>query len=275
MKMAVQRREPRISKTSADSYSRRKGSALVVVAASLFMFLGFCALSVDYGTSVVVKNRLQRMCDAAALAGAVELLQTKIPATDEANARAQAIEAASKNGTTLVASNITFSDNSTKIRINKIEPRKFLFGAAIGIPNGQVPATALAGRTYVTGLKGLDPLGVTNATYQKFVPNAAHPNPGVVGLVLTRDTKEKFGPMNSDNVNNGNTAFNVSALDLRHDNSGNSGAQFQTDLTFGNDNTQLNIGDQVDPLGSSVTSQGQKIERAILDRIEQAKGAPW
>ena len=258
---------------------KRNGSVLVIVAASLFALMGFCAISVDYGISVTEKNRLQRTCDAAALAGASQLKVTGITATDLDNARAEAIKIAARNGVTLASGDIMPDGTSTtRIRVSKASPRKFLFGAAIGIPNGQVVASSLAGRSYVTGVKGLQPLGVSRQTYLKYVPTVANPNPGSVDLVLARNTQEKFGPLNSeasslntigDGTKNwpGNTVFSIIALDLRYSNSGNSGALFQGDLANGNNPTQINLGSLVDPLGSSVTSQGNKMKQAIDDRI--------
>ncbi len=254
--------------------SRRAGNILVPVFFALVMMLGFCALAVDYGTSVVIKNQLQRTCDAAALAGAAELAQTKIPATDRANATAQAIATAGKNGYTISASDINFDTASTQIRVSKIVTRNFLFGAFIGIAKGQVPATALAGRTYIGGMKGLDPLGVTRRTYDTYAPSASNPNPGPVRLQLTRNTQEAFGPLNSE-MPNGSTVWNVVALDLRPGNSGNSGALFQSDVISGANDVQVNIGQTVDPLGSSTTSQGAKLEAGIAARITQAASAPW
>lgn len=282
MKIVVQRKEAETSKTTVEQgRSRRKGSVVVFVAATLFMMLGFCALAVDYGTSVAIKNHLQRTCDAAALAGAAELLATKVPATDKANAIQEAKNAASNNRVTIEDSDITFPDALTRIRVSKVQPRKFLFGWFAGMTQGKVPATALAGRTYVTGLKGLDPLGVTMQTYRYFTPTERNPSPAPASLVLTRNTQEEFGPKNfladgttANTVNNGST-FNVAALDLRHDNSGNSGALFQSDVATANNDYQANIGDIVDPLGSSVVSQGNKLARGIQDRIDRATGAPW
>lgn len=276
MKIDVQRKMQMSKTTAGDVSSRRRGSILLIVYFSLFMMLGFCALAVDYGTSVVVKNQLQRTCDAAALAGAAELTITKVAAIDRANATTQAIETARENNITITSSNISFSSDSLQIRVSVVLPRKFLFGAVIGIPNGQVPATALAGLTYVSGFKGLDPLGVTRQTYERYVPREAVPVPGVVNLQLTRNTKEQFGPLNQDAATlTDSSLYNVAALDLRPGNSGNSGAQFQTDVATANNDTQVKIGDIVDPLGSSITSQGADLVAGIQARINKATQAPW
>jgi Flp pilus assembly protein TadG len=83
---------------------------VLLTAGGVLACLGFCALAVDYGTSVVVKNKLQRTCDAAALAGATELKRTGVDATDFANARARARAIATSNGVTISDSDVTFPD---------------------------------------------------------------------------------------------------------------------------------------------------------------------
>ncbi len=251
----------------------RNGSITVVTVLGLLGLLGFCALATDYGMSVVIKNKLQRVCDASALAGATELLKSGVTNTNYDNARYQAKLTAYQNGVTLVDSDVTFPTFRT-VRVGVAQRRNFFFGGAIGIPTGQVAAAAVAGRSYVNALTGALPLGITRATYYNFRPTDAHPNPGSINLRLTRNTQEQFGPLNTDNLNNGNTTFDVAALDLRYGNSGNSGALFQNELTNGSA-SQTIIGTQIDPLGSSITSQGNKLAQAIQDRINQAAGAPW
>lgn len=254
------------------SRASRRGSITVVTVLGLMGLLGFCAIATDYGISVVLKNKLQRVCDAAALAGATEMLKAGAT-TNYDNARYQAKLVAFQNGVTLADSDVTFPTFRT-VRVGVAQQRRFFFGGAIGIPTGQVAATALAGRSYASALTGALPLGITRATYFNFRPTLTNPNPSGTNLRLTRNTTERFGPLNIDNLNNGNTTFDVAALDLRYSSSGNSGALFQSELANGSA-TQTVIGTQIDPLGSSITSQGNKMAQAIQDRITRAAGAPW
>jgi len=53
--------------------SNQRGGVIVLVAASMFVLLGFTALAVDVGHLVVARNELQNAADAGALAGAQEL----------------------------------------------------------------------------------------------------------------------------------------------------------------------------------------------------------
>lgn len=249
--------------------SRRKGQTMVLVAGGLIMILGCAALAVDYGISVATKNKLQRTCDGAALAGSSKLVTGATTQTDSINA---AIAVAASNGVTITSSDVSFP-TSTSVRVQASQTRNFLFGPAIGIYNGLVATRAIAGRSYVTGMKGAVPLGITQATYNFYKASESNPNPAIVDLVLTRNTQEKFGPLNSDTII-GSTTHNVVALDLRQDNSGNSGALFQNDLLSGSP-IQVQMQQAIDPLGSSVSSQGNKIKQAIDDRITAAAAAPY
>ena len=92
---------------------------------------------------------------------------------------------------------------------------------------------------------------------------------------MARNTQEKFGPLNSDDISSpSQVSWDFLALDLRYGNSGNSGALFQNELTNGSAQ-QTNINELIDPLGSSITSQGNKLEQAIQARLQRSAGAPW
>ena len=264
---------------------KRNGSVLVIVAASLFALMGFCAISVDYGISVTEKNRLQRTCDAAALAGASALRQTRTGdlaaarATDLAEAKRRAINVAASNGVTLVSDDITpVGTTGAQLRVTKTSPREFLFGAFVGMTDGQVVASALAGRDYVLGMRGVSPLGVTRQTYEEFRPTTQNPAPSTVTLNLIRYSEDNFGPMNQAATTlsvepNGTrawpntTRFDAVALDLRFENSGGSNTLFREDLTTGNREQTVTVGQLVDPLTSSITAQGPRLVDATADRI--------
>ncbi len=60
---------------------RERGATLVLVAVGMVMLLGFAALAIDIGYSLVVRNELQNAADAAALGGAIDLF----PGTPDPN----------------------------------------------------------------------------------------------------------------------------------------------------------------------------------------------
>jgi Flp pilus assembly protein TadG len=96
--------------------SRRAGSVVLFVALGMLIILGCGAISVDYGLMIADKNRLQRACDAAALAGVSQLKVTGDDNVDTYNARNLAVSVAAQNGVTVPANSITFlNDNKTII----------------------------------------------------------------------------------------------------------------------------------------------------------------
>jgi len=81
--------------------SRRRGASAVVVAISLSMLLGFGALAVDMGMLYNVRGDLQRTADAAALAGAIALMDND---RLKGSAELQAVVAASRTQAATFAS---------------------------------------------------------------------------------------------------------------------------------------------------------------------------
>jgi Flp pilus assembly protein TadG len=81
----------------------RRGSALILTAIALIPLLAMVAFAVDWGRICVTKAELQRAADAAAMAGAWELLEAKSPTSGltpiaaEAEARNAAVEYSALN----------------------------------------------------------------------------------------------------------------------------------------------------------------------------------
>jgi Flp pilus assembly protein TadG len=135
----------------------------------MIVFLGFCALSVDYGLLVNDKNRLQRAADAAALAAAQEL-KSSSPANDAADrqkASNMAVRVASLNGVTVTPSNVTFNSDSTHVTVVATGSQPMYFARAIGIPVREGSARAVAGTTLPSPpieFPGPVPISITDTT---------------------------------------------------------------------------------------------------------------
>jgi Flp pilus assembly protein TadG len=156
--------------------------------------LGCGALSVDYGLMVADKNRLQRGCDAAALAGVSKLKVTGDDNYDTATARNLAVAVAAQNNVAIPPSSITFVDNNKHIVVPAVTTRSFFFARAIGITNKQVSAKAearvSAGDDLSTAKSAnrVVPIGITWETYNAYKnTTAAH------DLELIRQNKQVFG----------------------------------------------------------------------------------
>ncbi|MGE6487442.1 pilus assembly protein TadG-related protein [Paenisporosarcina sp. NPDC076898] len=161
---------------SNSSLKDESGMALLIVALSMFMLIGFIALVVDIGGLYVEKSRLQKAIDSAVLGGA-QLIKDS-----ESDAIQVAIDLALKNGFTVNEDEITTGDNY--IEIQKTVTKELTFARVLGIQNTVVSAFA---RAEIQGAlvkgNGVIPVGLENTTYQKgaLYPLNAKPGQGTKG----------------------------------------------------------------------------------------------
>ncbi len=243
---------------------RSGGSVIVIVALALITLLGFSALATDYGLLVSDANRLQRACDAAALAGATQLKKTGNDQVDVANARQAAIDMMAQYKVAGFDGNtITFNATWDHITVPASATRKFFFAGVFKLINpnspstGQVARQAVAGRTALKGVPGVSPLAITTADYLAY-------KSGIL-----------FEPILINNNQSDFTLGTMSAIDLRLNNSGKSGTVFQNDVDYGTPGTTV-IGQAVQSaINADLNSQGNKLQIAITDRITRAASAPW
>jgi Flp pilus assembly protein TadG len=238
----------------ARTKARRRGSITLIIAIGIVTVLGAGALAVDLGVLASTRNRLQRSCDAAALAGAAELPASTTARTNSATSYAQATTG--ENGIATSETTVTFPATN-KIQVSAARQVNLFFAPILGIANRTVTATAIAGRANIAGVPYNVPLAITVDDYNRF-----------------KDGR-RFTPRLVDNNRQNFEDGTVTALDLRNDNSGKSGAGFQEDLTYGwykpvYFNQQINSA-----LNASLVSQGEKLDRAMDDRFDRAAGAPW
>lgn len=153
------------------------GNIAMLFALMLGVLFGFSALAVDGGNLYVMKSKLQRTADAAALAAASQL-------PDESDARAEALEYALKNmsveehGSTLVDSDIDFgywhpgtrSFVSGGVPVNTAmvttrrssandNPVGTYFAGLMGYDEVDIETTSVAGRVSAVCILALDPSG--------------------------------------------------------------------------------------------------------------------
>lgn len=243
---------------------RRGGSTIVIVSLALTVLLGFCALAVDYGLLVNDANRLQRACDASALAGATHLKKTGNDLTDVTNARQAATDMMTQYRVAGFDPNtITFNATWSRITVPASVTRKYFFAGIFKLINpnssesGSVRRHATAGRRPLSGVPGVSPLAITTTDYQ------LHRLGGSFENILIDNNRQNFA------------STTMSAIDLRLGGAGKSGPVFEEDVKNGTPGTTI-IGQAVQSaLNASLASQGQKLESAINDRITRAAGPPW
>jgi len=140
-------------------YPQERGSVVVIVALSLTVLLGFCAIVTDVGFLYAQKAHLQNSVDAAALAGVQAL-----PNNPNA-ARTIAIDYATRNGVSDV--NVTFEANNAKIIVQTSQQVPTHFARIWGITEEQISVSAKAMMVPPTGLSGAVPLSVQEQVFVK------------------------------------------------------------------------------------------------------------
>lgn len=227
---------------------RRAGSIAVIVALSFVALCGFTALSTDYGQMVWWRNQLQRSCDASALAGASQL-------PNALNAQTVAGTVAGQNG--LAAPGYGWPNGLRQIQVSGARTVNFGFAGVIGIKSADVKASAIAGRLPLKGVPFNVPLAITTTDYALYKNGTS------------------FEPLLIDNNRQDFVPGDLTALDLRPDGSGKSGAVFQDDLLNSYPGT-IYLNQPIDnSLNASLSSQGPKLEQALSQRISDAAAAPY
>jgi Flp pilus assembly protein TadG len=226
------------------------------------------ALTVDYGTLLADRNRLQRACDAGALAGASYLQRTGLSQTDETTARSQAVSVARDNGLSsdeVTDADVDIFDNDTKVRVHAHRTRQLFFVRIAGIKTGLVTAQATAGTTPFSSPQIL-PIGITTETL-----NTYRNDRGLHDLTLCR-------PQDTDFYQSLGTGYDPFVLtDLRSqgdDGSHGSPAQMERQLA-GDTKVPVSVGDSPSSLRDSMDSQSSKFEDGMGVIFQKAAGSPW
>lgn len=261
---------------------RRRGVTLILVAIGMTTFLACGALVLDYGALVADANQLQRAVDAAALAGASQL-KTQTGA-DTGPAQALALRAASENdvgigthGNSNQSPEIWFDNNGhpTKITVRATSSRGFLFGLAMGYPNGHVTRQATAGIGACNSAPPtppIVPLGITQTSFDAYAQegnsNVGNPNPKFETLTLIRANKTTF--VKDDLV----------AFDMRGPNS-KSPTMFEQQL-IGNDLPgrdfpvpTITPATYETTLNASINKQGDVLEDGLGQLFQRSANYPW
>lgn len=214
---------------------RQEGQIIILVALLISISMGATALVVDIGSLYLEKNRLQKIVDAAALAGAQELplkvsnLKTVINQTIVANG-------GNPNNFFIMTKN-----NYTTLVVTGRVHGTLYFSSALGVDKPLIEAQAKVQFQPIVSVKGAMPLAVPNT--QDFL----------FGTIVT--LKEKH----SEN--------GFSALRL----SGRGASDFEEDVVNGYPE-ELRIGEEVEVRQGAMAG---KTESAFLTRINHCRYATY
>lgn len=136
-----------------------KGSAIVMVALTITMMIGFGALVVDVGNLYLHKIRLANMADAAALAGVQDLPGNSQLAI--ANARMYAAQ----NGMDSDVVGVSISTNNMVITVNATRKVPLFLARIFQMTFSNVVATASASISPIKGASGIVPFGIVKQQF--------------------------------------------------------------------------------------------------------------
>ena len=171
-----------------------RGSAIIFIAISMVVLIGFGALAVDVGLMTYHKGKLQNAVDAAALAGAHEIPES----TTQGGSVAQ--EYLANNGedvASLVSHNIYFEQSNKKIVVEATYRVDFFFAGVMGKDSADISVRAAAINAPTEKMsEGLRPFGVLYEDTQKS---------GLVHLQINPPGGDKDKDGEPDEVGPGNT----------------------------------------------------------------------
>jgi len=133
-------------------FKEEKGSSLVIAAAAMVALMGCAALVTDVGLLFAKRAKLMDTADAAALAGAQELVVSESAAEDVAR------DYIEMNGEEL--GDFTVQADDREIRVTGESEVEYYFARVLGFIKGDVGATAVAAAQGVTSARGIVPIGI-------------------------------------------------------------------------------------------------------------------
>lgn len=212
------------------------GTVIVLVAFSMSIFIAFLAVVLDFGSLYLEKNRLQKIADASALAGAQELPSNYL------RAREQTMKAISLNGGNPDDFRIDTNSTYTMLEVTTNKKGTLFFANTLGITEPIIEVKARVELHTLESGKGVIPLGVQPSTNLAF---------GSVQVLKVSDSA------------NGN--FGAVAL------TGSGAREYETDLSYGYA-FELRVGSL---LNTQTGQLAGPTKRAIDQRLTQCPNATY
>jgi Flp pilus assembly protein TadG len=159
------------------------GAVIVLVALGMTVFIALTALVIDFGSLYLEKNRLQKVADASALAGAQEL------PLQYSKAKEEVYRAIEMNGEDPNLFTIETDSSFSILQVIGNKKGKLYFAKGLGIDEPNIQARARVELQPLSSSKGAIPLGVQPTTNLSFgqtqtlkVSDSASGNFGAIAL---------------------------------------------------------------------------------------------
>lgn len=137
----------------------KKGTTIVYLSIILSVISALTALTVDIGVLVLEKSRLSASVDAAALAGAQQLI------TDSNYVENTVHDYLNKNSGSLADLNINVISENRTVKVAVDKAVNMFFAKVFGVNAQQISATAHATIQNIKSLKGVRPFGIVNQNF--------------------------------------------------------------------------------------------------------------
>jgi len=145
----------------------QKGNIIILVALSMVMLMGFAALAIDGGSLYQTRRQMVNAADAAALAGAQELIRQRYEDNfSSSEVVGKAVEYGLRNGSDSGRVEVTpdyFNENNDTITVITNKTVEYSFARVLGFSNSEVSATATAFVAPPNPVTGLRPIGVSRS----------------------------------------------------------------------------------------------------------------
>lgn len=171
-------------------FNEDRGQVLVLSAILILVILGITAFTTDIGFLQSNKRHLQNTADAAALAGARDLLDKK----DAASVNASVNKYVTENGVDeneVKAINIV--DNK-RVTVELEGSRGLFFARVLGFSSTNVGARATAEAGPVGGMKGVMPIGMTESFFNSIGSSSGN-------FIIKSTSSGNWGWVNLDHAN--------------------------------------------------------------------------
>ncbi|MBN2089296.1 hypothetical protein JW964_06770 [candidate division KSB1 bacterium] len=232
-------------------FKNQFGNILAFSAIGLGVLFGFAALSVDIGYMLTARNQLQSAVDAAALAGAAQLVNSQSSAINAA------IQFAGRNTFVNQTVQLSVADISfptpTRIQVQTTQPINLFFSRVLGIQTANISAMAVAELGTIVGTGGTKPWAVPDFGWTTGTPVVI--KSGVLGAPATNPGY--FYPVDFPPLNRGTPETGAQA--------------YEENITYGAD-SEIFIGDQLQVEPGNMVGPTQQGVNSLID---QDPGAYW
>lgn len=157
----------RLVKIVSPMFNDESGNILILVAFAMIVLFGMTALTIDAGDLYQTRRDMVNAADAAALAGAQELIFNPGDKTEAENVAREYASVLNKSEPNQVI--VEIPDNYT-VHVKTGKNVEYVFARFLNLTDSDVKASATAMSGEIIEMEGLLPIGLTKERFNKLIP---------------------------------------------------------------------------------------------------------